>query len=268
MLYPEYKSNSLAIAESTYRKLGPYGDWLASLNDKNTNFANIMGYYLLDQTMKKLFSAKCDGMRSAKFFLDIATIMISFDPRFGKDGEFELTETLKFKAKLEEILACLPDDAKWYSASWKQPEAAKKFYAQLQEYIFKENPSPFSLDMRRLEEANQGAELVPIGVAIYDDSKASSLEYISDNWPRCFGEFETILRRERQSSWSLVRLSSTKNLFRRRTEGSLFIADHEQKKSVKIGMYSVDDDGKFRWSGTDDFNNSMPKSMYVVMVKK
>ena len=239
LAYPMYKANNMAITESLYTNLGPYGDWLTSLTDSSCKFSNGVGYHMLDQALKKLFSVKTDGMRSVNLFLDIANLMTTSNPSLGKGGEYELTGILKFKAKLEEILASLPSGSNWYSVTWKQPEASKKFYAKLQDYVIKSYPSPFSGDMKRVFEsiAKEKTEPVPFGI-VYRDEK---------------------------DKWRLARLKSSldKNI-----QGDLFIADHGQKESFRIGSYSVDGDGKFSWSGTDNFNSSMPKSMYVVLIKK
>ena len=244
LTYPSFLKNK-NLDEFRYKTMGPYGDWLTTLDDSQLDFSKVDGYLFLDKVMQQLLTMKIDGVRNVEFFLELANTMLDYDPCFAEGGEFELTEILELKRELESLLACLPKGYyHWYSASWEYPDEIKTFYKKLKAFTAQDRKNYFSSAMRRLRLTydNENKILAPVGIYM---NLMSSQNVMADT--------------EEKVNDIIIPLTSLSN----GAEGDLFIADHKSKKNVRIGKFTYRR-SKFQWTLEDKIESTM----CVVYAKK
>ena len=234
--FPLVKPQSMAnsLANFPYKRKGQYAEWLESLVNTNFDSPQLQDFRKFDEGLTTLLGKRVDAVRTVQLFNAIADSMVSSDAAFGEGGEFELTEVIALQKELASILACLPDGYEWHSVTWKHPNEAKKFYRKLQYLDSQLVQHCFSnaMQKRLAASANDAKKLTPIGFA--------QIDIKSDDW-------------------SIYRFASLPD-----KSGDLFIADHENRKSIKIGQYTFDD-SKFGW--TIEYNLDRKKG-YVIHVRQ
>ncbi|MBR4673631.1 MAG: hypothetical protein IKP00_04130 [Victivallales bacterium] len=224
--------------KSFFNSPGYYGTWLLSIKNDSFDFSKLEGWEKLDKSLEILFKEKSDGIRTIHEWLGIMDSVLAISQAFQQGGEFEATELLNLKQELFNLLAILPKESSWQSASWLYQNECSEFYKKLKEFVYGDFiKCGFLPTMKRLGERKVEDQkvLVPCGVMAW-----RTLDGIS-NWYFYYTDLPI------------------------NSEGPLFFADHGQKKSIQIGTYR-EQGYKLNWnySGGED----LPKGYYVVFIKK
>ena len=148
------------------------------------------------------------------------------------------------KQQFDDIIATLPEKHQWYSVTWKYPDKMKAFNKKLNRLVnsFEENSFFTSLYKRVTETINKNdKELIPYGVIF---------------------EFKDEGRTRR------VLLKKINDLILTKSDSGhpLYVLDHDNKTTRKIGSLFQFMDGASRWSLDNDI--SLTHKLNIVYIMK
>ena len=191
--------------------------------------------------MLLLLGRKSDGIRSVHEWLGMVDAFLQVSPDIQRGGEFEMTEILELRENLAALIAILPKDSKWYSASWLHPNETREFYEKLKAFCTK-------YQLRFIFQR--------------------TLKYFNDRYleDARFLEPRSILKWCKKNDgygWELEEMDLPMN---KSSRWELYVADHEKKESRKVGTYSVDKTGNWTWRLDENIN--LPEGSHVVFIKK
>ena len=223
------------LLSNTFRR-GPFGTWLATMNANDYNFTDSTGWlkleYDMNSTLRNPTNNKNanDAIRTVYYFKNLTDKLVS-----NMEDELKIPKFVEFNKKLHDLLDVFPRDFNWYSASWEKFDEAYKFYIKLKDYFADTNKYMANGVQSMMDKCKVlDKTLTPIGVLVANNDKGT---------------------------YSLYRVNRDSS-----TTGTLFIADHEKKISVKFGGCYIDSESKFRWwreKGVD-----LPDGLYVACIKK